>query len=57
MTVTELREALQKLESEGHGDVRVLDSFWLKPADPRIAVVEASYSTPAFPTGSVVVML
>lgn len=59
MTVTELREALQKLEAEGHGALNCLvrvdfkDRYWLDDVEPEIWTVPAGYDE----AGSTVVKL
>lgn len=63
MTVTELREALQAIEAQGHGALRCVvkedfrERFWLEPADPRIEAVGSCYGDTEFPAGSTVVIL
>lgn len=66
MTVTELREALQKLEAEGHGQLKVAYSGWnndspcfFECSEPKIATFFALDETmnPAWKPGQEIVVI
>lgn len=63
MTVTELREALQALEAQGHGALRCVatvdwkDRSWLEEVGPEVDKIGKYEAEPDFPEGAPVVRL
>lgn len=63
MTVTELREALQALEAQGHGELRCVvyeewkDRTYIEDANPRIETLGKFVGDALSPPGSTIVVL